>query len=251
MRVERRICAAVILTFFAVFSVAACKGGSSLVGLRFRGVISGSNAKAGSPIAGMLVTVVATGESDSTTSDGTFDISSSTFEPVVELRFAKGAFNESITIGEIPDNTEDVVVTLAFDEVNQALSVVSITLIPAGNLTTTSTTTTTTTIPGTPPGSPTPRPTATPRPTEKPRGPFDADGNTSEFGIPNGLKGNISAGRRVWSRVCTDCHLSEKTGKSYGDIQRARRTVPDMRGLQVSNQQVADVVAYLNRNRRN
>ena len=79
-------------------------------------------------------------------------------------------------------------------------------------------------------------------------GNFDAQGNTSMFGIPAGMMGNVTAGQAVWSGSCTNCHATgSKDGLGYSTLQSALN-ISAMSGLNVTSQQMADLVAYLNRN---
>lgn len=76
---------------------------------------------------------------------------------------------------------------------------------------------------------------------------FDANGNTSSFGIPMGMMGNITAGQAVWNGTCATCHGSDtKDGLNYSGLQSVL-TVRAMSHLNMMNQQMADLVAYLNR----
>ncbi len=92
-----------------------------------------------------------------------------------------------------------------------------------------------------PTSQPTPTPTASPAP-----GNFDSNGNTTKFGIPAGVTGNITRGGPVWSGSCSRCHGSQKTNRTYQQINGAF-SFPEMSSLHLSVQQVADLTAYLNR----
>ena len=92
--------------------------------------------------------------------------------------------------------------------------------------------------------SPTNTPTAAP--TSASNGSFDANGNTTKFGIPAGLVGTKNRGASVWNNSCSGCH-GNKDNRSYSQIINSY-SIPSMLGLNLSNAQTADVVAYLNRN---
>ena len=79
-------------------------------------------------------------------------------------------------------------------------------------------------------------------------GPFDSNGNTNSFGIPSGLTGNISQGRRVWNRDCASHHSERGTGYSFRRLKQAVEG-PLMR-LSVPNRDLANLTAYLNRRSR-
>lgn len=92
----------------------------------------------------------------------------------------------------------------------------------------------------------TPRPTRTPAPSPIPTDSFDAGGNTSSFGIPQGLTGNISQGRAIVQARCEACHVER--GSNY-TFSRIKTTIegPSM-NVFLSNADLADLTAYLNRN---
>lgn len=101
-----------------------------------------------------------------------------------------------------------------------------------------------TSIPGRP--NPTPRPAPT---TPASGGNFDAQGNTTKFGIPAGLVGNINAGSPIWSNTCSGCHGSEKTNRSFGQL-KASLNIGAMSFIRLSDAQLANLTAYLNRSQR-
>lgn len=106
-----------------------------------------------------------------------------------------------------------------------------------------------------PPAPPAASPTATPivAPTATPpTGNFDNRGNVTEkgklaFGIPSHLSGNVTAGKQVVTSFCAGCH-QERIGYSYSAIDTAIRRAPMLYDeSSISRQQLADLVAYLNR----
>ncbi len=97
--------------------------------------------------------------------------------------------------------------------------------------------------------TPTPEPTPEPSPSPTPNpgtGSFDIDGNTTAFGIPMGYVGNISRGRTLQSVRCVGCH-EERTGYLYSEVEDALATVPDMDGIDITTQEVVDLIAFFNR----
>lgn len=95
------------------------------------------------------------------------------------------------------------------------------------------------------PGGPTPTRTRTPTPRPPDSG-CDGSGNTTSFGIPSGLTGNKSRGSSEWNSACISCHSSPKRGKSYSAIRSSLSSEPSMLGLRETDQEVADLAAYLN-----
>lgn len=107
--------------------------------------------------------------------------------------------------------------------------------------------------PATPPSMPTPTATPTPSPTSAPSCPnggcFNAQRNTSCFRIPNTLVGNETRGTNL-SSSCLGCHVERQLrNRTYSQIVNALNSVPDMAPFResFSNQDVADIAAYLNR----
>ena len=98
-------------------------------------------------------------------------------------------------------------------------------------------------------------PTQTPMPTPTPTplgytctcsgANFDSACSTQSFGIPSPLRGNIDAGASYFAISCSGCHGLRGSGFTYPQLQ-ASVTGPLMRITNVTNQQYADMVAYLN-----
>ena len=75
--------------------------------------------------------------------------------------------------------------------------------------------------------------------------PFDANGNTSSFGIPSGLIGNISSGKTFFATHCFACHGGDKGTNYTYPLLVAAVTGPKM-GFSFPNADFANLVAYLN-----
>jgi len=75
---------------------------------------------------------------------------------------------------------------------------------------------------------------------------FDADGQTGSFGIPDGIRGSITAGERISSVICVTCRVSALPPMGYSQVKAMMRTAP-MSGLKLNEQQLADLTAWLNR----
>ena len=92
-----------------------------------------------------------------------------------------------------------------------------------------------------------PTATATPRTTSTPAsGCFDSNGNTSCFGIPNGVRGNKNSGSVIVISDCNGCHSERQ--RNYQQITSSFTNVATMtRFIDLPVQDVADIVAYLNR----
>ncbi len=111
----------------------------------------------------------------------------------------------------------------------------------------------------TPPGgntTPSPEPTATP-PCVGGTPNFDSQGNTTAFGIPAPLVGNITAGQSQYTTTCATCHLPaggvRGAGMDFGKLKTAFSTNLFMNGtyggpVNLSDQQIANVVAYVRKN---
>jgi hypothetical protein len=182
------------------------------------------------------VFIYETYENSLTDEQGSFSISSYKHLSTLSLFFQQGDTNlNKVDIGHIPADALSVKVGLSYD---RSKNIVAVSSVEFGTA---------------PPPDGTPAPTdGTPAPGDTPThsSPFDENGNTSGFGIPSGLSGNISAGQRTWGAKCAGCHAREKSGRSYGAIKSSFKTVPIMRGVSCSNQEIANLTAFLNRGRR-
>lgn len=104
-----------------------------------------------------------------------------------------------------------------------------------------------------PTNTPTPKPTNTPTPTPTATpddgGCFTASGDTNCFGIPANLTGNISSGSKVWSALsCSGCHSEvSKRNLGYSRVNAAFSNSAMAVLPKPSNQNIADITAYLNR----
>lgn len=81
-------------------------------------------------------------------------------------------------------------------------------------------------------------------------GNFDSQGNVTDIGrelfaIPDSLNANISIGRTIHQQNCSGCH-SEKLSRSYLTLVNILPLSP-MYITNLSNQEIADLAAYLNR----
>lgn len=228
--------------------------------------VSRSQSSFGSPVSDARITVAGGSGTGLTDNGGSFSIFTTERGPAVGLTVEAPSFSSSYVIENIPAGTVQLALNLVYDEGAQTVSAESIEFrdingspISSGVTGTPAPAPTSTPPPASsnPTSKPTSRPTAQPtsRPTTQPTqapaqtGNFDANGNTTKFGIPGGLVGNISSGGSVWSSKCTGCHGSEKTNRSYSQLKSAMG-IPEMRGLNLSNQQLANLTAYLNRSQK-
>jgi hypothetical protein len=90
-------------------------------------------------------------------------------------------------------------------------------------------------------------PTPTPAPSA---GNFDSAGNVtaagkSLFGIPSNLSANKNTGKSLYDATCHGCHTSEKTNRTFSFIKTATSGSPMF--LRLSDSEVANLTAYLNR----
>lgn len=82
------------------------------------------------------------------------------------------------------------------------------------------------------------------KPTPVSNSPFDAQGTTSAFGIPTGLFGNISVGRRLYQQQCTSCHGEYGGGWRFGRLKTRIGQAPMF--LSIPDRDLANITAYLN-----
>ncbi len=96
----------------------------------------------------------------------------------------------------------------------------------------------------TPTSSPEPSPSSSPTPSS---GNCDSSGNTTAFGIPAGLTGNTNTGGTTFHSVCSGCHIVDKgVNFTFTALKQAVMGSP-MFIPSLSDQQFADLTAYLNR----
>lgn len=95
-----------------------------------------------------------------------------------------------------------------------------------------------------------PTPTSTARPTMSATPSnrcFDSAGNTTCFGIPAGMHGNKNSGSVIVSSDCLGCH-NERQNRTYQQIVNSINSVSQMsRFVDLPSQDIADIVAYINR----
>ena len=86
--------------------------------------------------------------------------------------------------------------------------------------------------------------------TPPPSGPFDANGNTTAYGIPSGTVGNIASGTTVWSNKCASCHpapFGAVGAFTYPALSSKLSSSSLMSGISLTVKDKADLTAYLNR----
>jgi mono/diheme cytochrome c family protein len=77
---------------------------------------------------------------------------------------------------------------------------------------------------------------------------FDANGDTTQFGIPAPLVGNQARGAAQYQQSCNICHPDGTHGLNLTfTILKAKLAGPPMNITSLSDQQLADLVAHLNR----
>jgi hypothetical protein len=207
-------------------------GGEGAPATRFEGMIVDTS---GQGVADVEVYLFETNESTLSDEAGGFLLESYKHLSNASLYFRAGKFTNRIQLGDFPLGTLVVRPRMVLNRDTDSVEILEV------SFSSDDTPPEPTPVPGQPPSA---EATPTPKPL------FDSNGNTTAFGIPNGLRGNVGDGRNVWSSVCASCHATEKKNRTYGQTKAALRTEPTMRALNLSNQQVADVTAYLNRSRK-
>jgi hypothetical protein len=86
------------------------------------------------------------------------------------------------------------------------------------------------------------------RPTPISNSPFDAQGNTSAFGIPAGLSGNITTGRRLYQQQCSSCHGEFGSGWRFSRLKTRIAQAPMF--LSIPDRDLSNIIAFLNRGSR-
>lgn len=244
---------ALFAILIALLSACGSSGSGGDGSLRFDGTVVDER---GQPLPDVQAFIFETNESSISDDQGTFSLESFKHLGAVNFFFKRGDFSNKVGVASIPGDAAVVTANFMLSSATNEATLLDVAFdsdpnAPVG----TPPTVTPLPSPGKPGGEPTARPGRTPTPTPR-RSPtpvpgnFDSNGNTSAFGIPSGVRGNISAGAGSWGSLCRSCHATEKTNRSYGQIRNSFRTVPSMRGLSVSVQQTANLTAYLNRGRR-
>lgn len=212
--------------------------GSSTPAMTYEGrVVDGS----GSPVADAAVTLYETAEGSVTGDNGRFLIESGRAADSATFFFELTGFSNLVEVAAIPPTSDLVSIEFTYDRSAGSVQVKQIAFAtrpdnyspPSDDPIEEDTP-----VPNVPGVNPTPKPAL-----------FDADGNTTAFGIPAGLTGNISRGKSVWNGACRSCHGAEKTNRSYGTIKNSFK-LPVMASVHISKQQTADVTAYLNRGKK-
>ena len=246
----------VFLSFILIpLFISSCGNGgdSDSLPTSFEGVILDTN---GLPVADATIFIFDTNEAVIVDENGAFFIES--FRHLTSARFY--AFIESYTntvdLESIPEDAVLVRITFRLDRSSNTIEIVSVSFDTTGPIQS-SESSVASSADSTSSGSASSSAAtsgvssvAKPTPSPTPTGNFDSNGNTTAFGIPSGLTGNIDAGRSVWNGQCQSCHAREKTGRNYNQIKASFRSIPQMQGLSTSNQQIANVTAYLNRGSR-
>lgn len=102
---------------------------------------------------------------------------------------------------------------------------------------------------GTPPDpGTTPTPTPTPTPESGGFGCFLSGGNIKPgcFGIPTNITANLNRGETYFLGNCTGCH-ERRPPRTYQEVKQRFREVSEMQPFEPGEQDLADVIAYLNR----
>ena len=234
-------------------------GGNTSATTVFEGNVVDSK---GAPVSNIQAYIFETYENSSTDDQGSFAIESSSRFNSVRFFFQTSAYTNTVVIDGIPDDAVTIRATFGFDKATNTVAVTHVefdnspaspmpapTSSPGETTGATPTVTPSPTASGKPgqSGTPTPHSSPTPKPTQK--GNFDSNGNTTAFGIPSGTTGNVKSGSSTWGAKCASCHAAEKTGRLYGQIKGSFKVVPSMMSLSVSNQEIANLTAYLNRGR--
>ncbi len=252
-----------LVFFFSVMLfISACGDGSDIESLltRFEGSIVDLG---GAPVADATVFIFDTNEAAVVDENGSFTLES--FRHLTSARFYvfSQAYSNTVEIESIPDNAHTVHITFRLDSDSNTLEILAVTFDTSeppqnsGSSTSmedgsnsSSGASASTSTSGGPSSQQSSGVSSVTRPTPSPtpkQGNFDSNGNTTAFGIPSGLTGNINAGRSVWGSQCAACHAREKSGRSYGQIKSSFRSIPQMQALGTNNQEIANVTAYLNR----
>lgn len=192
----------------------------------------------GSPQSGIRITCLQTGDSALSDQDGIFELLTSALSGQVDFLLERSDLNLIVSTESFPEDDGQISIRI---ELNASLSqgqlTISVESVDDG-----------TQNPDNPTDPAQPDDESDPN---QSAGPFDVNGNTTSFGIPSGLRGNIDRGKRVWDRNCSGCHGSRvrEPGDSYADVRR-KQGLPQHVDNSLSRQDMADLTAMLNKNSR-
>lgn len=244
-----------ILACFLLMTSCGDGSGGDWAPTSFQGTIVDTS---GAPVSDATVFIFDTNEAAILDESGAFFIES--FRHLTSARFYlfTSNYTNTVEIDGIPDDAALVTLAFRLDRTGNAIELTAVSFDSSGPIQSSSsssseadggTSSSGISASSSSAGASTGSSAATPTPTPKP-GNFDENGNTTAFGIPAGITGNINAGRSIWNSMCQACHASEKTARSYNQIKSSFRSIPQMQSLSISNQQIAHVTAYLNRAKR-
>lgn len=200
---------------------------------------------AGVPLAGVNIQEVTFGASATSQAKGDFKFTTQSL-PNGRGELLVSGLNtaQSLEVTNIPAKAE-VNVTIAFNGASKEFTIAGIDVVDLNAPTEP--------IPDpdpeptTAPGAPTPA-AGTPTPVPTPSGPFDDKGNTTSFGIPSGITGNVARGRAKNTSECAKCHGELGKGLSFNGLKKRISEAPMF--ITLPNQTLADIVAFLNRNQK-
>lgn len=203
---------------------------------------------AGDPIGGAQVTVLESGTSATTDKDGAFSLVTDTQGSSSTLAFLLEWGTVQLKSDPVAIDPNSGSLLVHFQVSNDNSTVVATADSPSAPSPTpdpgSGGSPQPTPAPGTKPTpglKPTPgtKPTATPKPT----GPFDANGNTTSFGIPSGLTGNAGRGKKTYLATCTSCHATlAGTHQNFAGMKAAMKQPP--MNFDLPNSVIADLIAY-------
>ncbi len=253
--------AAMLLLLLVSITSCGPSGGGGSDTMSFEGTLINLD---GQPLVDVNVTLFETAESSVTDESGQFSLETSRSANTVGFFFGLQGYSNVVRLENVPSGADSAQILFIYDQANDLVGVADVQYGvsgPAADPVASPDDGSGDPIPvATPDLFPTPNQTsapqpsasATPKPTATPQqGKFDEDGNTSEFGIPGDLKGNISKGKSVYGAYCSSCHSDgSKKGRSYGTIKASLKNQPTMQNINLSGQQIAHITAYLNRHKK-
>ena len=205
-------------------------GGTEDAGaIQISGTLKGSD---GAALSGIIVTCMESGASAQSATDGGFELASAAIGSSASISFLiEGAGIEVTSNGvNVSQDASSVQVNIVLSaDKNSANAELLTESAP---------------LPTPPPGDPSVTPAPTAAPSTPSSGPFDADGNTTKFGIPNGFTGNVHRGKKKYIDECSACH-SGLVGTDQDFSQLKRTIAGDPMNISMHDANLSDIVAYL------
>ena len=188
-----------------------------------------------SPLIGATITMLHSGDSAQTASDGSSEISISPVSGDIEIKIAAANGNETaLVLPAIPAEASVVTYTVLVQGTPLAAQLTSISFSSDGA------------VPAEPPLEETPVAVETPTASQPPAGAGTPRPTATPTAKPDDAKAKaIARGKRIYSGTCGSCHPSSRAnGKSSSALKKAL-ALPQHKSVRLGGSSFSDLMAYL------